>query len=123
MHGLRRPGARHGVDRRVRSSPRTARLHELGWAHSVETWRDGELVGGLYGLRVGGLFAGESMFHRVTRCVEGGVLGDRRAPADRRRDALRRAMDDAAPANRSARSTSPRRVPAPVGGRSGAVAR
>jgi leucyl/phenylalanyl-tRNA---protein transferase len=41
-------------------------LHELGWAHSVETWHRGELVGGLYGLRIGGLFAGESMFHRVT---------------------------------------------------------
>ena len=41
------------------------RLHELGWAHSVETWQDGELVGGLYGVSVGGLFAGESMFHRV----------------------------------------------------------
>jgi len=40
-------------------------LHELGWAHSVEAWRDDELVGGLYGLRIGGLFAGESMFHRV----------------------------------------------------------
>ena len=41
-------------------------LHELGWAHSVETWQDGELVGGLYGLAIGGFFAGESMFHRVT---------------------------------------------------------
>jgi leucyl/phenylalanyl-tRNA--protein transferase len=41
-------------------------LHELGWAHSVETWQDGELVGGLYGLAVGGLFAGESMFHHAT---------------------------------------------------------
>ncbi|WP_109473007.1 leucyl/phenylalanyl-tRNA--protein transferase [Ornithinimicrobium cavernae] len=41
-------------------------LHRLGWAHSVETWRDGELVGGLYGVAVGGLFAGESMFHRAT---------------------------------------------------------
>jgi leucyl/phenylalanyl-tRNA--protein transferase len=40
-------------------------LHELGWAHSVETWRDGELVGGLHGVAVGGLFAGESMFHRT----------------------------------------------------------
>lgn len=38
-------------------------LHALGWAHSIETWRDGELVGGLYGIAVGGLFAGESMFH------------------------------------------------------------
>ena len=40
------------------------RLHELGWAHSVEVWHDGELVGGLYGVAIGGLFAGESMFHR-----------------------------------------------------------
>jgi leucyl/phenylalanyl-tRNA---protein transferase len=42
------------------------RLHELGWAHSVEAYVGGELVGGLYGVRIGGLFAGESMFHRVT---------------------------------------------------------
>ncbi len=42
------------------------RLFGLGWAHSVESWRDGELVGGLYGVAVGGLFAGESMFHRET---------------------------------------------------------
>jgi leucyl/phenylalanyl-tRNA---protein transferase len=41
------------------------RLHELGWAHSVEVWRDGRLAGGLYGVAIGGLFAGESMFHRV----------------------------------------------------------
>ncbi|EWT00567.1 leucyl-tRNA--protein transferase [Intrasporangium oryzae NRRL B-24470] len=38
-------------------------LHEAGWAHSVETWRAGRLVGGLYGVAIGGLFAGESMFH------------------------------------------------------------
>ena len=45
-----------------------------GWAHSVEAWTDdGELVGGLYGVRIGGLFAGESMFHRGTRRVEGGA--------------------------------------------------
>lgn len=41
-------------------------LHRLGWAHSVETWSAGELVGGLYGVAIGGLFAGESMFHRAT---------------------------------------------------------
>jgi leucyl/phenylalanyl-tRNA---protein transferase len=40
------------------------RLHELGWAHSVECWRGDELVGGLYGVAIAGLFAGESMFHR-----------------------------------------------------------
>jgi leucyl/phenylalanyl-tRNA--protein transferase len=40
-------------------------FHELGFAHSVETWVDGQLVGGLYGVAIGGLFAGESMFsHR-----------------------------------------------------------
>lgn len=41
-------------------------LHRLGWAHSVEVWDDTGLVGGLYGVSIGGLFAGESMFHRVT---------------------------------------------------------
>ncbi len=39
-------------------------LHELGLAHSVEAWRDGELVGGLYGVHVGAAFCGESMFSR-----------------------------------------------------------
>jgi len=39
-------------------------LHELGFAHSVETWWDGELAGGLYGVSLGGAFFGESMFHR-----------------------------------------------------------
>jgi leucyl/phenylalanyl-tRNA--protein transferase len=37
-------------------------LHELGYAHSIEAWRDDELVGGLYGVALGGTFAGESMF-------------------------------------------------------------
>lgn len=37
-------------------------LHQLGYAHSIETWENGQLVGGLYGVAVGGLFAGESMF-------------------------------------------------------------
>ncbi len=41
------------------------RLHELGHAHSVEVWHDGELAGGVYGVTIGGLFAGESMFTRV----------------------------------------------------------
>ena len=41
-------------------------LHRLGWVHSVEAWTDGELAGGLYGVAVGGLFAGESMFHHRT---------------------------------------------------------
>ena len=61
-------------------------LHEAGHAHSVECWRQGELVGGVYGVQVGGLFAGESMFNRadgaskiavvhlVQRLREGGFL-------------------------------------------------
>jgi leucyl/phenylalanyl-tRNA--protein transferase len=40
------------------------RLHELGYTHSVEVWDGDELVGGLYGIDEGGVFAGESMFHR-----------------------------------------------------------
>jgi leucyl/phenylalanyl-tRNA---protein transferase len=47
------------------------RLHELGWAHSVEVWEKGDrgartLVGGIYGIAIGGAFAGESMFHLRT---------------------------------------------------------
>jgi leucyl/phenylalanyl-tRNA--protein transferase len=41
-------------------------LHRAGFAHSVEAWQDGELVGGLYGVALGGLFCGESMFSRAT---------------------------------------------------------
>ncbi|MFW5826459.1 MAG: leucyl/phenylalanyl-tRNA--protein transferase [Alkalispirochaeta sp.] len=40
-------------------------LHRLGYTHSVEVWRDGSLVGGLYGVAVGSIFAGESMFSEV----------------------------------------------------------
>lgn len=42
------------------------RLHELGAAHSVEAWSANELVGGLYGVTIGGAFFGESMFHRTS---------------------------------------------------------
>jgi leucyl/phenylalanyl-tRNA--protein transferase len=52
------------ITREVRSAYQ--RLHDLGWAHSVECWRGDALVGGLYGVAIGGLFAGESMFHRET---------------------------------------------------------
>jgi leucyl/phenylalanyl-tRNA--protein transferase len=52
----------------ITSEMRTAylRLHTLGVAHSVETWRADELVGGLYGVELGGIFFGESMFSRET---------------------------------------------------------
>lgn len=49
------------IDDRIKHAYGT--LHRLGWAHSVEAWRDGRLAGGLYGVAIGGLFAGESMFH------------------------------------------------------------
>lgn len=39
-------------------------LHDLGFAHSIESWRDGKLAGGLYGVSIGGMFFGESMFSR-----------------------------------------------------------
>jgi len=42
------------------------RLHELGHAHSAEAWRGGKLAGGLYGVALGQVFFGESMFHRET---------------------------------------------------------
>ncbi len=41
-------------------------LHHMGWAHSIEVWDGPQLVGGLFGVEVGGLFAGESMFHAAT---------------------------------------------------------
>lgn len=51
------------------------RLHDLGWAHSVEAWQGGELVGGLYGVSIGGLFAGESMFHRARDASKAALVG------------------------------------------------
>jgi leucyl/phenylalanyl-tRNA--protein transferase len=50
-------------------------LHRMGWVHSVEAWRDGRLAGGLYGVSIGGLFAGESMFHRETDASKVALLG------------------------------------------------
>lgn len=81
-----RPGA--WIDERIAAA--YGELHRLGWAHSVESWaEDGTLAGGLYGVCIGGLFAGESMFsraadaskvalvHLVERiCGGGGVLLD-----------------------------------------------
>lgn len=50
-------------------------LHEQGWAHSIEVWRGDRLVGGLYGVAIGGLFAGESMFHRERDASKVALLG------------------------------------------------
>ena len=90
------------VDRRVH-----ARCIGAGYAHSVEAWRDGELVGGLYGVAIGRMFFGESMFARESRRVQG------RAGAARRRCSGARSMplidcqqETAAPRARSARGRS-----------------
>ena len=49
-------------------------LHRQGHAHSLECWLDKQLVGGIYGVAIGGLFAGESMFHRVSNASKVGLF-------------------------------------------------
>jgi leucyl/phenylalanyl-tRNA--protein transferase len=49
-------------------------LHNLGYAHSVEVWEDGALVGGLYGVSIGKIFFGESMFSRVSNASKYGFI-------------------------------------------------
>jgi len=49
-------------------------LHRLGFAHSVEAWQEDELVGGLYGVSIGGAFFGESMFHRVSNASSAALI-------------------------------------------------
>ena len=64
VEGCADPARPHGwIDDQMRAA--YLRLHDAGFAHSVETWRGDELVGGLYGVAIGGLFAGESMFYRA----------------------------------------------------------
>lgn len=62
--GPRRDGSGTWLNRDMQRA--YARLHQLGHAHSVECWRAGELAGGLYGLSLGRVFYGESMFSRST---------------------------------------------------------
>jgi leucyl/phenylalanyl-tRNA--protein transferase len=50
------------------------RLHEAGYAHSVEVWKDNELVGGLYGIAIGKVFFGESMFARASNASKFGFI-------------------------------------------------
>lgn len=50
------------------------RLHEAGHAHSLELWQDGRLVGGLYGVRSGPVFSGESAFHRVPNAAKVAIV-------------------------------------------------
>ncbi|QUM79723.1 leucyl/phenylalanyl-tRNA--protein transferase [Moritella sp. 5] len=50
-------------------------LHEMGFAHSIEVWQDERLVGGLYGLYIGDIFCGESMFHTTTNASKIAFIG------------------------------------------------
>lgn len=54
------------------------RLHEAGWAHSVEAWREGRLCGGLFGVAIGGLFTSETMFHREDGAGHAALVGTAR---------------------------------------------
>jgi len=68
------PARPHGwIDQRIRDA--YLELYHLGWCHSVEAWLDNQLAGGLYGLAIGGLFAGESMFHNETNGSKAALIG------------------------------------------------
>ncbi|MGW6282011.1 leucyl/phenylalanyl-tRNA--protein transferase [Kribbella sp. NPDC055071] len=67
----RRPGS--WIDAGIIAS--YTELHRMGWVHSVEAWDGDELAGGLYGVAIGGLFAGESMFHHRTDGSKAAVAG------------------------------------------------
>ena len=79
MRGCADPKRPHGwIDKKFIAA--YTELHRLGWAHSVETWRVDErgrdtLVGGLYGVAIGGLFAAESKFHRVADASKVALVG------------------------------------------------
>jgi leucyl/phenylalanyl-tRNA--protein transferase len=60
------------IDDEIRES--YCALHERGFAHSVEAWQDGTLVGGLYGVGLRGAFFGESMFHRATNASKAALV-------------------------------------------------
>ena len=88
VEGCADPARPHGwIDEQMRAA--YVRLHNAGFAHSVEAWLDDELVGGLYGLGLGGLFAGESMFHRARDASKVALV----ALADGLRDGRRRLID------------------------------
>ena len=88
VDGCADPARPHGwIDAQMQAA--YVRLHHAGFAHSVETWCHGELVGGLYGVAVGGLFAGESMFYRARDASKVALV----ALADGLRDGRQRLID------------------------------
>ena len=89
-------------------------LHRLGWAHSVEAWRDGELAGGVYGVAVGGLFAGESMFTRIRDGSKVALDFPRATAARARLPAVRRAIPQRPHGPPGGRGDSAPRLPGPA---------
>ncbi|MBT3247173.1 MAG: leucyl/phenylalanyl-tRNA--protein transferase [Actinobacteria bacterium] len=74
MAGCADPSRDRGwIDHRIMEAYQ--QLHVLGWAHSVEAWDEDGLAGGLYGVSIGGLFAGESMFHQRTDASKAALVG------------------------------------------------
>ena len=72
--GCARPGEPESwIDEGIQEA--YGRLHELGWAHSVEAWDEDGLAGGLYGVAIGGLFAAESMYHARTDASKAAFVG------------------------------------------------
>src|SRR6185369_11492648 len=67
MEGCAAPGrGRRGTWITAEFIQAYCKLHAMGHAHSLECWQGGNVVGGIYGVAIGGLFAAESMFHRVS---------------------------------------------------------
>lgn len=88
VDGCADPARPHGwIDAQMRAA--YVGFHQAGFAHSVEAWCDDELVGGLYGVAIGGLFAGESMFYRARDASKVALV----ALADGLRDGHRRLID------------------------------
>lgn len=70
----KRPGQRGGTWITDEMVEAYCRLHDLGYAHSVEVWQQDELVGGLYGLALGRVFFGESMFTKISNASKFGFI-------------------------------------------------
>ena len=107
MAGCAAPRAGHAgtwITPRMRDGYQT--LHRWGFAHSLETWRDGELVGGLYGISLGRMFFGESMFSRAPDASKIAL-----AHLARQLDAWRFALIDCQIMNDHLRSLGARNMP------------
>ena len=104
LEGCAAPRATGHLARAATCRRPTCALHRAGHAHSFETWREGELVGGLYGVAIGRMFYGESMFSRATDASKVALvrlvaeLRGAGLSADRLPDAHRRSSPRSAPA-------------------------